>query len=329
MGVKLKDIIVSHPISISELRTKQIAIDAYNTIYQFLTTIRGYDGFYLSDNENNITSHLAGLFYRTSYIIMNSIFPVYVFDGKPNPLKEATLESRFHMREKAMNEWKTALVEGDMDMAYKKARQSTRITSEIVESSKELLSYMGIPYLTANSDGEALSAYLSRKGSVWASASQDYDSLIYNATRIVRNFAVERKKSSNKVDFEIIYTDEVLNNLGITHEQLIDIAILVGTDFNEGVMGIGPKKALSLIKKFGKIEDIEGIDISSIPYKEVREIFKSPNVEEFDSFNLKWGKIDKEGLLHFLCDKHNFSKERIKNVIDKLPSSKQSNLDSF
>jgi len=329
MGVKLKDIIVSHPISISELRTKQIAIDAYNTIYQFLTTIRGYDGFYLSDNENNITSHLAGLFYRTSYIIMNSIFPVYVFDGKPNPLKEATLESRFHMREKAMNEWKTALVEGDMDMAYKKARQSTRITSEIVESSKELLSYMGIPYLTANSDGEALSAYLSRKGSVWASASQDYDSLIYNATRIVRNFAVERKKSSNKVDFEIIYTDEVLNNLGITHEQLIDIAILVGTDFNEGVMGIGPKKALSLIKKFGKIEDIEGIDISSIPYKEVREIFKSPNGEEFDSFNLKWGKIDKEGLLHFLCDKHNFSKERIKNVIDKLPSSKQSNLDSF
>ncbi|MCL4325419.1 MAG: flap endonuclease-1 [Candidatus Thermoplasmatota archaeon] len=332
MGVKIKELLSTHPISINELKGKKIAIDAYNTLYQFLSSIRGWGGYYLTDESNNVTSHLAGIFYRNMKLLSYSIWPLYVFDGTPHNLKGATLKSRFKKREEAMEEWKSALESGDEVTAMKKAKASTTITEQIVESSKKLLSLMGIPCITAPSDGEAYASFLLTSGVVWAVASQDYDAILFGSSRVIRNLAVSIKRKNaagiTESEPEILYSDESLNNLGIDLRQMIDIAILVGTDFNEGIKGIGPKKAYKLIKKYEKIENIPELgEIENQHVDEVRTIFYNSGTKEVPE--IKWGSIDKEGLIKYMCDEHNFSRERITETISRIIPTSQNRLDSF
>ena len=170
MGVNLSGLVEPRTVGLSELGGKTVAIDAYNTIYQFLSIIRQPDGSPLCDRTGRVTSHLSGILYRTSNLIAQGIEPSFVFDGRPHELKKATLSERKERREKAVTEWEDAKEEGDLKKAFSKAQQTSRMTSEIRESSKELISYLGLPIINAPSDGEAQAAYMCSKGDVWASA---------------------------------------------------------------------------------------------------------------------------------------------------------------
>ncbi len=338
MGVAIGDLLVVHSREIKDFEGKAIAIDMYNTLYQFLAIIRQPDGTPLMDSRGRITSHLSGLLYRTANIIHEGIKPVYVVDGKPPELKRRTIEERAEIRTAALEEWEKALKEGDFERARMKAQQATFLTKEMVNDAIKLIEYMGIPWVQAPSEGEAQAAYMAKRGDVYAAASQDYDSLLFGAPTLIRNLTItgKRKLPRKKVYIDVkpeeILLEENLKNLGITREQLVDIGILIGTDYNEGVKGVGPKTALNLIKKYGTLEEILKVKNYDIPYwQEVREIFLNPEVT--DNYKLVWKGVDEEKVIRFLCDERDFSEDRVKSALEKLKKlekiMKQKSLDSW
>jgi flap endonuclease-1 len=327
MGTKLADIIEAEPLTLSDLSGKKLAVDAFNTIYSFLATIRQPDGTPLSDRHGRVTSHLSGLFYRNINLLENGINPVYVFDGKSPELKSVEVQRRREIRDAAYEEWKKAKEEGRIEDARKAGQASSRLTGPMIDESKELLQALGIPVIQAPSEGEAVAAQMAREGLVWASASQDNDSLLYNCPRMIRNLSisgrrrVSRSKTYKSIDPELILLDQNLRLLNITREQLIDIAILVGTDYNDSVKGIGPKTALKLVKKHGTLEAIESDRGSKFdfPYDEIRDIFLNPPSIELQS--PKWNDPNPDEIKKILCKEHDFSESRINKSLERLQTA--------
>lgn len=323
MGVDLKPIAKGRKINLNELNGKIIAIDAYNTLHQFLSIIRQRDGTPLKDSMGRITSHLSGILYRTANLVEHGIKPVYVFDGKPHHLKLKTLEKRKELKEIAEKEWISALERGDMEEALKKAKRTSRIDAEKVEESKKLLDALGIPYVDAKSEGEAQAAFMNARGDVDAVASQDFDSLLFGSPVLIKNLAITgKRKLPDKQVWVDVHPEEIelakiLKENNITIEELVDVAILIGTDFNEGIKGIGPKKAINLIKKYGSIDNlIENGKIDEIEnYEEIRRIFLEPEVNE--DYEIEWREVDEREVIDFLCNEHQFREERVKNAVEK------------
>jgi flap endonuclease-1 len=311
MGVNLKDIIVGSDIEFSDLSGKTIAVDALNTIYQFLSSIRQQDGTPLMDSKGNVTSHLSGLLYRTTNLMRMGIKPVYVFDGKPPDLKKKTLEARGQRKRDAEREWIKAKREGRIDDALKYAKRTSKLTDEMLDDSKTLLDLMGVPYIQAPSEGEAQCTRMVLDGGVWAVGSQDYDCLLFGAPRLVRGLTL-----SGKLELRLVELEKVLENLEITRQQLIDLAILVGTDFNPGVHGIGPKKALKAVQE-NRVDEIE----KEFDLDEVRDVFlKHPTTKDYD---ISWGKVDVEGLVELLSRKHEFSADRVKKAASEITKAQK------
>ncbi len=337
MGVNLSSILIKHETSLSENSGSIVSVDAYNIIYQFLSSIRGDDGEPLKDSNGNITSHLSGIFYRTANMLENNIKPVYVFDGKPFYLKSETLRERSLIKEKNAMKLEEAIANKDEEKIKSLSSRINYITDDIVEESKKLLNLMGLPYVQAPSEGEAQASYMTLKGDVNAVVSQDYDCLLFGARRILRNFTIYGKRrisgTSRTVNVtpEIIDLKENLDNLGITRDQLIYIGILTGTDFNPGIKGIGAKTALSLIKKYNDIYNV--LKVKNISIENLDEIIRFFNEPPHTDYNIKFNEPDFDGIMDFLCSKHNFSESRVKETLEKISRNykrdHQSSLDKF
>ncbi len=341
MGVKLGDIIPEAAVektSLKKLSGKSIALDAYNILYQFLATIRGPDGRPLMDRRGRVTSHLSGLFFRTLNFLQEGIKPVYVFDGRPPEMKKETIEKRMMYREEASRLYASALEAGDLEAARRYAQRAATLESYMVESSIELLKAMGVPYVMAPAEGEAQAAYMAIKGSVYASASQDMDSLLFGSPRLVRNLSIvgrrklPRRNEYVEVEPEIIHLQKLLETLEITREQLIDIALLIGTDYSPQTKGIGPKTALKLIKEHGSLEDAveSGAVVLEFDYKAVKKLFLNPSVT--DNYVLNYSEPSDEKVLELLVEGFDFSRERVKKALDELKQSmakKSTSLDAF
>ncbi len=308
MGVNLKDIINSEPIDFADLKGKVIAVDALNSLYQFLASIRQPDGTPLMDSHKNITSHLSGLLYRTIRLLELGIKPVYVFDGKPPHLKHKEIAGRSALKDEAEYEWAKAKKEGRLEDAKKYAMRTSRLTSVMLDESKRLLCFMGMPYVQAPSEGEAQCVRLCMNEDAWAVGSQDYDSMLLGASRLVRGLTM-----SGTLELSMIRLDKALGDIALTREQLVDLAILVGTDFNEGIKGIGPKKALKIVKD-GKVEEYRSQ--FEVDLDEVRDLFLDPDVT--DDYAISWGRQDSEGLMKLLSAEHDFSADRVNNAIANL-----------
>lgn len=343
LGVKnLGDLFQGKPIKLIDLTRKVLAVDAYNVIYQFLASIRGFDGSLLADVDGTITSHLSGLFYRNTRLLEYGIRLVYVFDGAPSILKREELRRRAEAKRKAREELDEALERGDLARARVVAQRTSVLTPQMVEDSKKLLTLLGIPVIDAPQEGEAQSAFLVQSKKAWAAASQDYDSFLFGCPTLVRNLTLSgRRKLPHQdryvtVNIELFHLRDLLSALDITREQLIDLAILVGTDFNpDGVKGIGPKTAYKLIKKHGNIETIlenESKIQLDADYEAIREIFLNPVVTE--DFELNFGSIDFDGVVQFLCEERGFNKERVVNTLKRTIKGQrkvlqQKRIDSF
>jgi flap endonuclease-1 len=326
MGVQLTGLVSAKEIEITELSGKKIGIDGYNAAYQFLSIIRQkLTGEFLRDSKGRITSHLSGLFYRTALLIELGLKPLYVWDGEPPKFKKKTVEERRERREEAKKKWEEALEKGEEVMPY--AQAAVTLTEEMVEESKKLLEYMGIPSIQAKSEGEAQLAFMTIKGDIWASASQDWDSLLFGSPRLVRNLSITgkrklpRKEVYIEVKPEIIELQEVLSNLGITREQLIIVGMLVGTDYNPGIERVGPKTALKLVKEHKTLEKIlENVEWKAeVDPEEIYEFFLNPPVTE--KYKIEWRQPNREKILEFMVEEHDFSRERVEKVIEKLQQS--------
>ena len=313
MGVKFRDIVSPESIKFEQLENKIVALDAANIIYQFLSSIRQVDGTPLMDQNGNITSHFSGILYRTSSLIEKGIKPIYIFDGTSDILKKGTQDKRREVKVESQKKMEEALEEGRIEDARKYAVRTSRMSPKIVEGSKKLLELMGVPYIQAEGEGEAQASYMVEKGDAWCVGSQDYDCILFGAPRMVRNLTI----TGGKANLEMIDLKKVLEKLEISREQLVDVAILVGTDFNRGVKGIGAKTGLKLIKEHGNILNvIEKLDIQLEVEPEIlRNIFLKHDV--VSDYQLKWKSPNIDGVVAFLCGEHDFSEPRVLSALDK------------
>lgn len=326
MGVNLTPIIVKKILTLDDLRDRSFAVDANNYLYQFLSLIRMPDGTPLHDSHGNITSHLAGLMFRSTRLIHDyNTLLVFVFDGQPPTLKQHEIEKRRQQREKATQQWQEALKKGDYAHAFSKAVMTSRLTRPLIEDAKHVLSLLGIPYVQAPSEAEAQCAHMAMKGDVWAASSKDYDSLLFGAPRLLRYLTISgreylpSKGISRPTKPELIELDKFLSTNGITREQLIDVALLIGTDFNQGVKGIGPKTALALIRKHDRIANLPPeikMSLETQNLEEVRQFFLQP--QSSLQYNLRYHELDENELYDFLCDQRDFSRDRVQTVVQRM-----------
>jgi len=337
LGVLLTPIIKKQLLSLDDLRGKSFAVDAFIALYSFMSLIRTRTGTPLTDKEGRVTSHLVGLAFRTTRLISDyNMRLVFVFDGKPPELKKVEIEKRRQAKRKAEEEYREAVEAGDMATAFSKAVMTSRLTKEAVDDAKRLLDLLGVPWVQALGEGEAQAAYMAAKGEVWASNSRDYDSLLFGTPKLVRYLTISgeewlpSKGRARKLIPELIDLEEFLKHLELTRRQLIDLSILVGTDFNKGLKGIGPKTALKLIRKHGSIEELPEDIFDRVPdtYPAIQDLYLNPPVT--DDYKVDQGELREEELVSFLCDERAFSRDRVETVIKRMKhANMQKSLSEF
>jgi flap endonuclease-1 len=322
VGVLLTPIITKQTLTLDQLRGRSLAIDGNAELYQFLALIRLRDGTPLRDSKGRVTSHLAGLFYRTTRLLAEyRLEPVFVFDGTPPALKAAEIQRRRSTRERYEQEHAEAVRAGDLARAYSKATMTSRLTRDMIAEARELLRLMGIPAIQAPSEAEAQAAHMARTGRVWAAASKDYDSLLFGAPKLLRFLTLSGREflpsqgTFRPIVPELIELDRLLAGWGISREQLVDLAMLVGTDFNQGVKGIGPRKALALIQKYGRLEAVPEYSGQVGDVAAIRRIYLEPDVT--DVCETSFAKPDIAGITTFLCDDREFARDRVTAALDR------------
>lgn len=327
MGLQIGEIVPRRSIEFSDLKGKTVAIDAFNAIYQFLSGIRQPDGTPLLDNRGRVTSHLSGIFYRNISLMSEGIKLIYVFDGEYHELKTKTKEQRSLAKENAREKYEAAKQEEDLEGMAKYARSLSSITPEMLKEAKELLKAMGIAVYQAPGEGEMQCAELVKMGQAYAVGSQDYDALVVGAPRLIQNLTLARKRRLPNgeqvfISPDLIEYNAVLSELALDKDQLICLAILVGTDFNPGgIKGMGPKKSLPLVrqKKFPVYIFKEFEERAGFNWQDVFHIFKEPNVTREQ---VVFPKMDKEKIFDLLVKEHDFSKERVEKQLQKLVEAK-------
>ena len=324
MGVLLTPIVVKNTIALADLRGRRLAVDAHGELYQFLALIRLPDGTPLRDAAGRVTSHLSGLFYRTTRLIADfGLQLVFVFDGRPPVQKTAEIDRRRLVRLRYEAEADAARRAGDLAQAYSKSTMTSRLTREMVADAQELLRLMGVPIVQAPSEGEAQAAHMARRGDVWAAASKDYDALLFGAPRLVRFLTISGREflpsrgTSRPIVPETIELESMLKALEITRAQLVDVGLLVGTDFHPGIKGIGPKKAVALVTRFGAIEQMpaEICDAFGSDLDRLRQIYLDPEVR--DDYRIEVERCDVDGVVRFLCDEHAFARDRVMAALER------------
>jgi len=316
---------------------RKVAIDASMSLYQFLIAVRQDGGAMMTSEDGSTTSHLMGMFYRTIRMVENGIKPVYVFDGKPPTMKAGELEKRKEKRDEAQAALEKAKEDGNMEEVDKQNRRLVKVTTEHVNDVKILLKHMGIPFVSAPCEAEAQCAELVKGGKVFAAGTEDMDALTFGTTVLLRHLTFSEAR---KMPIKEFHLNSVLEGFELSQEQFIDLCILLGCDYVDKIKGIGPKKAIELVKKHKNIETIlENIDKTKYPppeswlYTEARRLFTAPDVTPASGIDLKWEKPDEEALVAYMCGEKGFAEERIRNGIKKLDKARggatQGRLDSF
>jgi len=350
MGIKgLTKLLGDHaPGAIKEVELKslfgrKVAIDASMSIYQFLVAVRQAGGDSLTNDAGEVTSHLSGLFHRTVRLMEMGIKPVYVFDGAPPEMKSGELKKRSDAKAAAKAAAAKATEEGNAEMAEKYTRRVNSVTPAMTADCKVLLRAMGVPVVEAPCEAEAQCAAMAKAGIVYAMASEDMDSLTFGTPLLIRQMwagarAGADKKGVKPMTFSL---DAALTGLDMTMAQFVDVCILCGCDYTDSIRGIGPTKALALVRKFGDLSAVvnalkgEGKYTipDTFPVAEVRELFVAPKVTPPDSLTLKWGDVDEAGLRGLLVERMQFKEETVTSGIARIrksnKNSTQGRLDSF
>ncbi|MCX8202482.1 MAG: flap endonuclease-1 [Candidatus Micrarchaeota archaeon] len=344
MGVDIGNVLIKRPIKLESLEGRRIAIDSYNMIYQFLTTIRQKDGTPLMDSKGRVTSHLSGLLYRVSKLLEMNIQPIFIFDGEPPKFKIKTIEKRQEIKAQAQRRLEEAIARGETELKTY-AQATVKMTEEIVEESKKMLELMGVPVVMAPSEGEAEAARLVSEGMAYAVGSQDYDSLLFGANRLVRNITLSgRRKLPGKgvwveVEPELIDANESFSAIGMTRNQMIWAAMMIGTDYFEGIKGIGPKKGVAIAKEssslkecFEKAKASEIYEENKVELEEIERFFLNPPKPKQEP-SIQFRDPKKDEIIDFLCGEHEFMIERVEGALDRIMKKEegksQTKLDSW
>nr|XP_028591811.1 probable flap endonuclease 1 homolog isoform X1 [Podarcis muralis] len=287
-------------VQLEDYRGRVVAMDVSVAFYQFRTAM---PKIFNRHGEN--ISPLRGLFYRTMHLLENGVKPVFVFDGKPPDLKERVLAKRA-----AVSGAKRKAAD---PAAYEPPQRLPRRDSE------RLLGYLGVPCVQAPAEAEATCAALVKSGRAWCTATEDMDALPFGSSRLLRHLNTKNR------DLEEISLPVVLQKLGLTQEQFVDLCILLGCDYCEKIRGLGPKKALPLLRQHGSIEQVLHSTCSAQkhplpenwPLEETRRLFLHPEVAEPSQVVLEWREPDEEGLLQFLAHEKHMAECQVRSRLEK------------
>jgi flap endonuclease-1 len=320
----------------------KICIDASNALYQFMVAIRsmgqgGAAAAQLTNADGEVTSHISGMFARTIRMMELGLKPVWVFDGKPPDMKGGELAKRSAAKKKAREGLEKAKEAGDVDAQNKFQKRSVRVTDKHNDDVKTLFSLMGVPVVESPCEAEAQCAALAAGGLCYGAASEDMDTLCFNSPVLLRKFTAAESK---KIPVMEINLQRVLEGLGFTYPEFVDLCMLLGCDYMDKIDGIGPVKALALMKEHRTIEaviaSLQGTKYklpASFDYLRARELFLNHPVLDPAEMTLKWGKVQEEELLRFLVDEKGFNLERTQRQIARLIKAKsgstQKRMDSF
>ena len=299
----------------SKYKFKRIAIDISILIYKIIITVRNTGADYINQ-KGEITTHILGLFNKTIELLNYNIIPVYVFDGKPPNIKNKTIENRKQIRKKALEKLEQAITDEDKIKYFKR---SSTISKEQWDQCKELLELMGIPYIIAPEEADSQCAYLAKVGLVDGVLTEDMDILTFGSTKIIRNL------TSHKVPTTEINLDNLLNHLNLNQDEFIDFCILLGCDYCQGISEYKPNIIFKYFSKYKNIEKTLQLmknDNMNVPneiyYKDTKEYFINPKVNESSLTMLKMNEPDYDNLLFKLVNDYGLIKFLIKQKLKKL-----------
>jgi len=274
----LRQLAAISEVPFDDLAGSVVAVDAHNWLYRYLTTTVKWtrDEIYTTEGGEEV-ANLVGLVQGLPKFFEHDVVPVFVFDGGVTELKDDEIEARREQKARAEERMEAARERGDAVEAARLEARTQRLTDVIHETTRALLDRLDVPYVEAPAEGEAQASYMNRKGDADYVGSEDYDTLLFGAPRTLRGLT--SKGNPELMDFEA-----TLERHDLTWEQLVDVAILIGTDFNPGVDGVGPKTALKLVREHGDLWgvcDAEGISVANAD--RIRELFLDPPVtDEYD-----------------------------------------------
>jgi flap endonuclease-1 len=335
MGVKLRKIIIRKQVHFQDLAGRIIAVDAPNIIMSLFNFARkNVDGSYAGlvlDRTQKPISHLYGLLYRINFFYSKNIFPIFCFDGRDSELKKIITKDQLNDFRFTQRWYEQAMANDNKELAKKIALSREFLWQNIIVESKQLLSALGVPYIESPASAESQCAYLVKKGLVNYSNSQDFDSLLFGCPSVVQNLSKSlRRKVQGRWKYQKIILLKInlqknLDNLGINIFQLVEIGILIGTDYFEGIKGLGSKKALTLISKYRQIEQVIANEKNNYNFskltpellKKVRKIFLFPIVNE-NIEEIVWNPPDKSNVIAQLCESHFLDRERVVNNLEKV-----------
>jgi flap endonuclease-1 len=258
-----------------------VAVDAHNWLYRYLTTTVKWtrDEVYTTSGGEEV-ANLVGVVQGVPKFFEHDLVPVFVFDGGVTELKDDEVEKRREAKERARERMEEARERGDTVEAARLEARTQRLTPTIQRTTRELLSLLDVPYLEAPAEGEAQAAYMNRRGDVDYVGSEDYDTLLFGAPSTLRGL-------TSKGTPELMSLEATLEKNGLTWEQLVDVAILCGTDFNEGISGVGPKTAVKGVKEHGDLWGFLEAREDHIPNADrIRDLFLDPPVTDDYSFDV-------------------------------------------
>lgn len=266
-------------VSFEEVAGSVVAVDAHNWLYRYLTTTVKFtrEEAYTTAAGDEV-ANLIGLVQGLPKFFEHDLVPVFVFDGGVTELKDEEVAERREAREKAEEQRKEAEERGDAVAAARLEARTQRLTDVIHETTRELLELLDVPIVEAPAEGEAQASHMALRGDVDYVGSEDYDTLLFGAPYTLRQL-------TSKGDPELMDLDATLAEHDITREQLVDVAILCGTDFNEGLSGVGPKTALSAVREHGDLWAVLDAREAYIEHADrVRELFLDPPVTDDYAF---------------------------------------------
>ncbi len=271
----LRDLASIRDVPFEELEESVVAVDAHNWLYRYLTTTVKWtaDAAYTTADGTEV-ANLIGVVQGLPKFFEHDLIPVMVFDGEMTDLKADEVADRRANRERAEERRAAAEERGDAVEAARLSARTQRLTDTIQRTTRELFDLLDVPVVEAPAEGEAQCAHMAATGTVDHAGSEDYDTLLFGAPTTLRQL-------TSKGDPELMDLEATLTDLELDRERLVDVAMLCGTDFNEGVHGVGPKTAVSAVREHGDLWGVLAARDASIPNAEaVRELFADPPVSD-------------------------------------------------
>lgn len=297
MGLSdLRDLAVLEEMPFDELSGAVVGVDFHNWLYRYLTVLARYtDEAQYTTTDGEEVLNLLAVMKGVPKLVENNIIPVFVFDGEVLDLKENELEARRERKESAAERAKQARERGDIEEARRFRARAQRLTPTMLETSRRLLELLGLPVVDAPAEAEAQAAHMARQGTIDYVGSEDYDCLLFGAPYTLRQITSQGNP-------ECMDLEATLEEHGITLADLVDIAILCGTDYNDGVHGIGPKTGLKEVRSGKSLEEILSNYDAEIPgVDEIRAAYLSPTVT--DSYSVSTGRSpDMDAVRQFVVD---------------------------